>query len=82
MQVDPATTAHHVEHGGEIWHFCSARCADKFRADPAAYPTSKPVPDAVAAQSAPGVIWTCPMHPEVRRNAPGSCPICGMALEP
>ena len=80
MQVDPAATAHHVEHEGTTWHFCSAKCAAKFTANPAAYLTPGAVP--AATSEAPGVIWTCPMHPEIRRDAPGSCPICGMALEP
>jgi len=68
-----------IEHGGRIYHFCSATCMDKFRGAPAAYLGSgKP-----AAAAAPGgAIYTCPMHPEIQRPGPGSCPICGMALEP
>ncbi len=79
MQVDPAETAHHREVDGVIWHFCSANCADKFTADPAAYLEAKAVPPQSAAA---GTIWTCPMHPQIRRDGPGTCPICGMALEP
>jgi Cu+-exporting ATPase len=79
MTVDPAKTAHHAAYQGEILHFCSARCREKFVADPAHYlsPAPPPHPD-----SAPGTIWTCPMHPEIRQDHPGACPICGMALEP
>lgn len=79
MSVDPAKSPHHVEDGGRTWHFCSAGCRAKFVADPATYlsPARQPVPAAT-----PGGIWTCPMHPEVRREGPGTCPICGMALEP
>lgn len=77
MTVDPATTAHHVEHGGQAYHFCSDRCRTKFVADPARYLEPQPADPAVA-----GAIWTCPMHPEIRQQGPGSCPICGMALEP
>jgi Cu+-exporting ATPase len=78
MSVDPATSKHRFEHHGKTFHFCSAGCRTKFAADPNTYlGNSKPkadVPD--------GTIYTCPMHPEVRQVGPGSCPICGMALEP
>jgi Cu+-exporting ATPase len=78
MTVDPAKTAHHAEHGGKPYHFCSAGCRAKFIADWGRYlgPPSQPV-------AAPeGTIWTCPMHPEIRQDHPGACPICGMTLEP
>jgi Cu+-exporting ATPase len=80
MTVDPATSKHRHTHAGALFHFCSARCQEKFIADPARYLT----PSAADAEPAPskGVIYTCPMHPEIRRNGPGICPICGMALEP
>ena len=79
MQVDPATTPHHASHAGTDYHFCSARCQAKFVADPPRYLA----PKAEAAPSAPaGTIYTCPMHPEIRQEGPGTCPICGMALEP
>jgi Cu+-exporting ATPase len=79
MSVDPATTPHHATHAGHEYHFCSAGCRSKFIGDPGAYlnDTLRPEPDA-----APGAIWTCPMHPEIRQEGPGTCPICGMALEP
>jgi P-type Cu+ transporter len=79
MKVDPAITAHHAKHGGVEYHFCSAGCLAKFTAEPAKYLTDIPRAEPVAA---PDVIWTCPMHPEIRRQGPGTCPICGMALEP
>ena len=79
MKVDPAKTAHHAEHDGHAYHFCSAGCCTKFIADPAAYLDVEPKP---APTAAPGAIWTCPMHPQIRQVGPGSCPICGMALEP
>ncbi|QNO25583.1 heavy metal translocating P-type ATPase [Sphingopyxis sp. OPL5] len=79
MAVDPATTAHATTHGGVHHYFCSAGCLAKFEADPDRY-AQKAEP--VAAQASEGAIWTCPMHPEIQRPGPGSCPICGMALEP
>ena len=78
MTVDPSKTAHHAEHAGHDYHFCSAGCRNKFVGDPHVYLGGKR-PEPVAA---PGAIWTCPMHPEIRREGPGTCPICGMALEP
>ena len=81
MTVDPAATPHHAEHGGATYHFCSAGCRGKFVADPARYVHPKAAP-LRAEPVAPGTIWTCPMHPQIRQPGPGSCPICGMALEP
>jgi len=78
MTVDPQTSAHHAGHDGHDYHFCSARCREKFVADPAAYLGERePAPPAPA-----GTIYTCPMHPEVQQVGPGHCPKCGMALEP
>lgn len=69
-----------IVYQGADYHFCSTRCMDKFRAEPQFYlapPESRP------AKTAPeGTIYTCPMHPEIRQDKPGNCPICGMALEP
>jgi len=79
MDVDPATSRHRFTHAGQIFHFCSARCLGKFAAEPARYLKSEPV---AAAPARPGAIYTCPMHPEIRQDGPGACPICGMALEP
>jgi Cu+-exporting ATPase len=78
MTVDPATSQHRFEYHGETYHFCSAGCRTKFAADPKAYlDKRKPKPDVPE-----GTIYTCPMHPQIRQVGPGSCPICGMALEP
>ena len=81
MNVDPAKTPHHADHQSVAYHFCAARCRERFLADPAKYLTAKDGHVPVAATK-PGVIYTCPMHPQIRQEGPGSCPICGMALEP
>ena len=80
MTVDPHTTPHRHEHRGRTYYFCSAGCRTKFAADPAKYlaPRQAKAPPPVPE----GTIYTCPMHPEIRQVGPGSCPICGMALEP
>ncbi len=79
MVIDPATTAHHFEHAGRTYHFCSAGCRTRFVADPDVYLRGKPGSRPTATT---GMMWTCPMHPQIRREGPGTCPICGMALEP
>ncbi len=78
MTVDPAATAHRNAHEGQDYFFCSAGCRTKFIANPERYLGEAPEPP----PAIPGAIYTCPMHPEVRQEGPGSCPICGMALEP
>jgi Cu+-exporting ATPase len=80
MGVDPATSRYRELHDGTICGFCSERCRAKFAADPLTY--VEPQPAAAPDQAVPGVIYTCPMHPEIRKPIPGHCPICGMALEP
>ena len=96
MSVDPATAKHRAEHDGKTVFFCSSRCREKFVADPARYlakPTHAPASavhehahqatEDSPLQAAPaGATYTCPMHPQIRQDHPGSCPICGMALEP
>src|SRR4051812_29848889 len=83
MTVDPATSKHRFELGGETFHFCSAGCRSKFAADPAKYLAKKNEKQKAPEPEMPaGTIYTCPMHPEIRQIGPGSCPICGMALEP
>jgi Cu+-exporting ATPase len=79
MNVNPATSRHRHVHDGETFHFCSPRCVEKFSADPERYLNPAAAPPAPAS---PDAIYTCPMHPEIRQAGPGSCPICGMALEP
>ena len=79
MTVDPHTAKHRHTHNGRPYYFCSARCQEQFAANPTQYLQSEPqVADPVPV----GTIYTCPMHPEIRQPGPGSCPICGMALEP
>ena len=78
MSVDPVTSKHRFDYRGGLFHFCSAGCRAKFAADPQSY-LDKTAPKAAAPE---GTIYTCPMHPQIRQIGPGSCPICGMALEP
>ncbi len=80
MRVDPHTAKHRFEHEGHPYYFCSAGCRTKFETDPEKYldKADAPPPALVPA----GTVYTCPMHPEIRQVGPGSCPICGMALEP
>nr|WP_313665738.1 heavy metal translocating P-type ATPase [Brucella intermedia] len=81
MMVDPHTTQHKAEHAGRPYYFCSAGCHAKFLAEPERY--LDPAATAAKAEPVPeGTVYTCPMHPEIRQVGPGSCPICGMALEP
>jgi Cu+-exporting ATPase len=83
MTVDPHATAHCHQHAGRMYYFCSAGCHSKFAADPDIYVSPSPGRSAGAAPPLPeGTIYTCPMHPQIRQIGPGSCPICGMALEP
>jgi P-type Cu+ transporter len=79
MRIDPAKTPHHHSHQDHTYSFCSASCRSKFIADPAKYLRE---PDAEPAPALAGATYTCPMHPQIRQIGPGSCPICGMALEP
>src|SRR5450755_2156695 len=78
MTIDPAKSPHRFAHRGETYHFCSAGCRTKFAADPQTY-LDKTAPKAAVPE---GTIYTCPMHAQIRQVGPGSCPICGMALEP
>jgi Cu+-exporting ATPase len=79
MMVDPAAARHRATHDGREYFFCGARCRERFVAEPERFLAPKVTnPPAEVA----GTQWTCPMHPEIVRDGPGSCPICGMALEP
>ena len=94
MDVDPATSPYSSERDGQTYHFCSGRCQEKFEAGPETY--LAPHADqpeqhehehgdheaGATTGTGEATEWTCPMHPEIRRPGPGSCPICGMALEP
>ena len=81
-----ADSPHHAQHAGQRYFFCSAGCRKKFEGDPGSY--VKGLADGTAKVTADhhvhsaDTIYTCPMHPEIRQSGPGSCPICGMALEP
>ncbi len=96
--IPKPNTPHRLTHEGEEVLFCSAGCKAKFEADPAKYTKPANDHSCCSAgarhghahggaaaptvDAPPGVKWTCPMHPEIVRDGPGSCPICGMALEP
>jgi len=79
MTVNPAT-ALNTDFAGNHYYFCSAGCLTKFKAAPDHYLNAASAP--APAPNATNAIYTCPMHPEVRQTGPGSCPKCGMALEP
>jgi Cu+-exporting ATPase len=80
MDVMPASTEHHAEYLGATYYFCSAKCREKFVSNPPKYLDGR-LSDAPEVLPE-GTIYTCPMHPQIRQVGPGSCPICGMALEP
>ncbi len=81
MSVKRETAKHRLEYRGQEYFFCGARCRERFAAEPEKF--LKPKESEQPKPAAPaGTIYTCPMHPEVRQVGPGSCPICGMALEP
>jgi P-type Cu+ transporter len=78
MSVNPQTARHRFAYRGQDYFFCSARCRERFEAEPEKLLAPKqPEPAAPV-----GTVYTCPMHPEIRQIGPGSCPTCGMALEP
>jgi len=80
MTVEPAQAAGQFDFRGQTYWFCSKHCLAKFKADPATYAAKEqPAPRAAAAT---GAKYTCPMHPEILQQGPGSCPKCGMALVP
>jgi len=80
MSVDPEGPLRH-EHAGTVYGFCSSRCLERFREDPEGFLDGS-APAREAARAPAAARWTCPMDPEVVRDEPGACPICGMALEP
>ena len=96
MMVDPDHAAATIDHAGKTYFFCSAGCAGKFGTDPEKYlaapQLAQPARQAdlvqfddirpVPSHTADSVEYTCPMHPQIVRPGPGSCPVCGMALEP
>ena len=89
MQVSAARTPYHALHGGTKYHFCSAKCRERFITNPVRSTDDAPqqvevtAPAAVVQPSGThATVYTCPMHPQIRQPGPGTCPICGMALEP
>jgi len=78
MKVDPATSTYRHMHGERLYHFCSAGCLKKFTNQPEKFLSRR---DRSPQTSHAGATYTCPMHPQIRQMQPGSCPICGMALE-
>jgi Cu+-exporting ATPase len=90
MTVDPASAAGSVQHAGKTYYFCSRHCVARFQADPEKYlrhqesPHPRPLSHEGRGESSapPGAKYTCPMHPEIVQDGPGTCPKCGMALEP
>ena len=80
MSVDPAKAAGQADYGGKTYYFCSAHCLHSFTADPSKFLGERKVQQAERPRA--GATYTCPMHPEVVRDKPGDCPICGMALVP
>ncbi len=81
MTIAPADAVGHVDYRGTTYYFCNESCLEQFQADPERFldPARR---EAEAAAADPEAEYTCPMHPEIRQRGPGSCPICGMALEP
>jgi Cu+-exporting ATPase len=92
MDVDPKTAAASIQHDGRTIYFCCRHCLERFEADPARYVATDHsggrdglivlTPTLPARPAPPGTLYTCPMDPEIVRDRPGPCPICGMALEP
>ena len=83
MTVKRATAKHRFEYQGQEYLFCGARCRERFEADPEKFLKPEEVEQRKAEPVMPaGTIYTCPMDPEVKQVGPGTCPICGMALEP
>jgi P-type Cu+ transporter len=84
MKVDPHSAAGSYEHAGQTYFFCSKSCLNRFKQEPEAFVEggAEPEPEWHEERAAGSSVYTCPMHPEVRRDGPGSCPKCGMALEP
>lgn len=84
MTVDPDTAAGSFEHEGLTYFFCSKSCLNKFTHDPESFVGGGTEPETARGieETAESNVYTCPMHSEVQREGPGSCPKCGMALEP
>jgi P-type Cu+ transporter len=88
MEVDEGSAAGRSSYAGQVYYFCSSSCHSKFNAHPEKFIKGENAgahqtvaPDSIKQESHLGAIYTCPMHPEIERDQPGDCPICGMALE-
>src|SRR3546814_492488 len=81
MQVKK-DSPHHIEHAGKSFYFCSEKCLGTFKREPGKFTAQQDKEETAFEHAVPGTIYTCPMHPEIRQDHPGSCPKCGMALEP
>src|SRR5262249_28678013 len=87
MEVDASTATDRSQYAGQTVYFCSATCHARFNARPDSYMQGQPAAPADAKAAATGRVrfagtnFTCPMHPEIERDQPGACPICGMTLE-
>ena len=82
MTVSPNPNTPSTEYQGKVYHFCSQKCHGKFIAEPSRYASGEDKPKGQDKKPPAGTKYTCPMHPEIVRDEPGSCPICGMTLEP
>ena len=91
MEVDAESAAGKSRYAGEVYYFCSSSCHSRFNAHPQEFVDGKsaghpqnaaPQRDSLKQPIPIGTLYTCPMHPEIERDQPGDCPICGMALEP
>ena len=83
MEIEEEDSVGTAEHDGVTYYFCAESCLERFRENPSLFlgpePYQQPAPAVLEGQA---VAYTCPMHPEIVRDGPGACPICGMALEP
>jgi Cu+-exporting ATPase len=82
MTISPADSVGEVEYRGHTYYFCNQSCLDRFKASPEEFVGPGAGSRQISAPADPEAEYTCPMHPEIRQTGPGSCPICGMALEP
>jgi Cu+-exporting ATPase len=82
MTISPADSVGEVDHDGRTYYFCNESCLERFKANPREFVGPAAERSALHPPADPAADYTCPMHPEIRQKGPGSCPICGMALEP
>src|SRR5688500_18826101 len=80
MTIDTQDAVGDIDHQGQTYYFCAESCLERFKTDPQAFLNGGA--QASAPPTPAGTTYTCPMHPEIVRDGPGACPICGMALEP